>query len=199
MEGARRTVLTVACIYGLIILLIFTRGDYGTPFLDFNAIGRITLFIAIGVFVLFVLREQGKAMLAKVGGWLLTAIVIGYWGWYVHPNQFYDRAFVRPIPFESLVEAYESGHHPEYLLENPTPEEIQKRYERAKVELAARKLEYRAAEIRYNGDPQYFRSSFIAWSLWALGAAALLQVVSTFILRYEEIKQELPFFHRVRI
>lgn len=44
------------------------------------------------------------------------------------------------------------------------------RLQRLTQELAARRSEYRAAEIRYTGEPEFFRSAFWTWSLWFFGA-----------------------------
>ena len=61
------------------------------------------------------------------------------------------------------------------------PEERNLHLRRLNEELTARKLELRAAEVRFNGEPQFFRSNFISWMLWIDSLIFILGAV--FVLR----------------
>ena len=54
-----------------------------------------------------------------------------------------------------------------------TPDKAKVYWRRCREELAARKLEYEAAEIRYKGEPGFFRSTFHTWIMWSFAVILL--------------------------
>ena len=51
-------------------------------------------------------------------------------------------------------------------------------------ELAARELEYEAAEIRYKGEPGFFRSTFHTWIMWSFAVILLFNGIITGTKKY---------------
>jgi hypothetical protein len=105
------------------------------------------------------------------------SLAFAFLGWFVHPDEVYSRALQRTADWERVIAdhnfARESG---EEVDDSP------KMRQRLTRELRARQYEYKAAEMRYEGDKEFFRSTHfsmlwyaVAGLLAAVGGVGLVQ------------------------
>jgi hypothetical protein len=90
-------------------------------------------------------------------------------GWFVHPSQIYGRAIDRFFDWKKSGVSLE-----ESIGESKSKEDAFLYPRRFQEELFARHLELKAAEVRFNGEPQFFRSAFFTWSLWFFSLVCFL-------------------------
>ena len=165
----------VGSVLGLMLLFMLAeaqRNFFG------NHSGDLLLILEVGVVVagsvVGYLWRANKRSLGVTLACLSTAVALAFLGWFVHPDQIYSRALERVSDWERVLSEYRF----EQSLGRRDPEAAV-RLQRLMQELAARRSEYRAAEIRYRGEPEFFRSVFFTWSWWLIGV-----VFAAFGIRY---------------
>lgn len=136
---------------------------------------EVVTIVSIGIVGWLWLRKQEKS--ALVVGFASAAVLFAFAGWFVLPEHRYERALNRVLNSEHALNEY--AFEQQYLPDPPNERSLH--MQRIKEELAARKLELRAAEVRFNGDPRFFRSYFKSWMLWI--DSLICVVGAIFILR----------------
>ena len=136
---------------------------------------EVTTIVTVGVVGWLWSRRQKKVALAV--GLASAAALLAFIGWFVQPERRYERAVNRMFDWDRALDDYrvEQQYSPD------PPEERNLHLRRLRAELAARKLELRAAEVRFNGEPDFFRSNFISWMLWI--DSLIFVVGAIFVLR----------------
>lgn len=142
-----------------------------------NILLSVQMATIFAVGVIGWLWSRGRKKIALVVGLLGAAALLAFVGWFVQPEQRYERSLDRVFDWEHALDDYrfEQQYSPD------PPEERSLRLQRSREELTARKLELRAAEVRFNGEPQFFRSNFISWMLWIDSLILVVGVI--FVLR----------------
>lgn len=165
----------VASILGFVLLFVLAqaqRNFFGVEsafLLSTVELGAIVAGAVVGH-----LWNTNRRSLGASVACLSAAIGLAFLGWFVYPDQVYSRALERVSDWERVLREYKlehsRGHH---------DSDAAVRHQRLLQEMAARRSEYNAAEIRYTGDPEYFRSTFFTWSLWLIST-----VFAAFGVRY---------------
>jgi len=123
-----------------------------------EAAGDMLVYIEVGAVVCgyigYRLWKKGKYREVIAGGWFIGALLLGFLSWFIQPDQIYKRASNRIIYLDRYIEAGVS-------------DEAKRRVQ---IDLAAKKLEYQAAKLRFEGDPQFSWCGLAPWTLW-VGAA----------------------------
>ena len=114
--------------------------------------------------------ETGRRGYAVLLG--VTFVTLLFSALLADPNRVYSRAGAR-LTAMGQVQRTEGSLYPE----------------RQATELHARQLEYRAAEVRRSGDPEYFQSRFTSYILVLLALLAGLATV-------ESLKPEWQDYHK---
>jgi len=104
---------------------------------------------------------------------VLVALLVAFTGWFIHPSQILSRASQKVSSTESSI--YEHEH------DINTSDDVKlnaSRLERARISHRAAKLEYNAALIRNNGDPEYFKDATWSYVCWFFASLLLLTNLS---------------------
>lgn len=154
----------VASVLGLVLLFMLAEaqrnffGDHSGNLLFILEFGVIVAGSVVGY-----LWRANKRSLGVSVACLSTAVALTFLGWFVHPDQIYSRALERVSDWERALSYYRF----EQSLGRRDPDATV-RLQRLMQEMAARRNEYHAAEIRHNGEPEFYRSMFFTWGLWLI-------------------------------
>lgn len=156
--------LTAFCLFALVLGLL---ADWQRQHFGHNA-GNVLFIVELTVSFLTIVaswlyRRERRALALSFGA-LSAACLFMYLAWFVHPNQVIERASDRLGDYELARDNY-------YLRQQygETDPRAAIRTRHIAVELAARRLEYTAALMRYREDPKEFRSTLPTWSFGILG------------------------------
>jgi hypothetical protein len=147
-----------------------------------NIIGALSLAVTLSLGFSIWCWSTNKLRAGLVAGLVALACAFAYGGWFILPDQRYERAIDRVDDLEwaledlSFQERLRATNGDAQKIEQSTEDlaQVSLRFQRLRTELAARQLELRAAELRFRGDPAYFRSDGLAWFLWIDAAFLLL-------------------------
>ncbi len=171
MKTFQRILLIIAAIYGIIFIFV-SASDAQRAYFG-GRTSRIIFIFEICTPILayfgYFFWKRGKKAQVILGMWLYAAIIFAFLGWFVHPAQIYERAVDRHSDWE-ISKLYSE----ESMRQSKSAEEPGLYLRRFQEELRARNLELRAAEIRYHGEPKFFRSTFFTWSLWFFAIVCLV-------------------------
>jgi hypothetical protein len=106
-------------------------------------------------------KKKQKRRLATVAVLVSISCICFIIGWHIHPDRFFKRAYYRVAELEEYINLKKID------FKTASPEkkkEIEVYLSRATTELMARKLEFKAIEVRETGDPEYFRDRFSTYS-----------------------------------
>ncbi|WP_422134280.1 hypothetical protein [Endozoicomonas sp. ALD040] len=117
------------------------------------------LFLTCLVAFLFITQ---KKKLGIAVGLLSFSLLFAFLGWFVLPQNSWERAYDRVYEWEQVIDNYNF----KLRYSNRSNEEVSLHLRRLNEELNARQLELQAAEVRFNGEPEYFQSKTISWFLW---------------------------------
>jgi len=132
------------------------------------------IVLGISLYLIYYFWNKEKRHIAIALSFLITGVIFAIIGWFVYPNQTYERARDRLYDWEKVVDEYQ--YSPEREVASKEKDSIT--WRRLREELAARQLEYQAAEIRYNGEPGFFHSTFYTWSYLLFAIAFFITGVS---------------------
>lgn len=181
MNATQRILIIVASIY-----IFLSANIEKTPFFG-ERTGKIifmaTLVAAVCIYLTYHLRRKGKKHHSIAVAFLAISLSFALVGWLVHPNQIYGRAVDRLYDWEKVIDQYSLEQH-----NRDEDDSIVKR--RLQEELAARQLEYQAAEIRHNGEPTFFYSTFYVWGFWFFAIAFFLDGIFCYAIREKLINKE---------
>lgn len=173
-------------IVALPVLIISAIGDAQRQlFGDFSA--NLLFYAEAGatavVLTTALLWRKGKHNLSISLGLFGLSFALSFLGWFVHPDQIYSRALERLTDWENSFDRYkfDQSNGAQYPDAGVT-------YQRFATELAARRCEYEAAEIRYRGDPAFFRSSFQTWTLWGFAVCCAVFSAVVIFIAYQKRK-----------
>jgi len=169
---ARRLLLAAAAIYGLLFLpSLFDIQRELLGVRDGNLIAAFEICLPICGYLLYDLWKRGRHAQAKAGAWFVASVIAAFLGWFIHPDQVHQRAIDRLADWEAAASNYAQRQ-----ANQPTDsaEQAGIRYQRLREEQNARELEAQAADIRYEGEPGFYRSPYYAWSFWGFGIICLI-------------------------
>lgn len=165
----------VTSVLGLVLLLMLPEAQRN--FFGHHS-GNLLLMLEFGVIVAAVvvghLWRSNKRSLGIAVACLSSAVALAFLGWFVHPDQIYSRALERVSDWERALSDYRFEQSQGRRDPNAAVS-----LQRLTQELSARRSEYHAAEIRYRGEAEFFRSAFFTWCFWLIGA-----VFAVFGIRY---------------
>jgi hypothetical protein len=156
--------------YSAIVILLSLLADNQRDFFGNHSGNLLLIAELISVAALFFstsLWKKGKKSASALLASTSAAALLSFTAWFIHPDQIFYRAGERLKDWEEATNQY--LHEPSHERYGNDSEII---IQRLATELTARRYEYRAAQIRYEGDPDFFRSSFFTW-LFSLIALAL--------------------------
>jgi hypothetical protein len=170
-----RFLAVVAGIFA--ILLLFMLAEAQRSFFGKES-GNLLAYLEFGLILIGWLIVQlwrfKKLALGIALGCVAMAVSFAFLGWFAHPDRSYSRALERVSDWERALADYRT----ELSLGHGDPDAAV-RLERLTRELAARRMEYRAAEIRFSGDAEFFHSGFYTCSFWFISG-----VFAVFGVRY---------------
>lgn len=163
------------------------RATFGDNAGNMLAVVEVATIVSIGFVGWMWSRKKEQGALALV--FTIAAALLAFAGWFVQPEQRYERALAREFQCEADLYNYtlEQENSPD------SPEKRSLHLRRIKEELAARKLELQAAKVRFNGEPLYFRSNFISWMLWIDSLICVAGAIFVFRLPINaQMKENIP-------
>jgi len=187
-RGIQRLIWVLTGVYGVIFLLLAfnqQQQHFGKAAGTVLSIIELTVPLIVWLGYYFWKRKRERELMVAI--WIWSGIILAFLGWFAHPSQIYERAIDRLSDWEK------SGVHlEESIRESKSNEDASLYARRFQEELYARKLELEAAEVRFNGEPQFFRSTFVTWSLWFFSLVCFYSGIAQFFSRPKNEWNKLP-------